>query len=386
MSTNPPTQHVTDAGTRVTLRLLDDTDLDVFHAMLAQDDNREWTTAPVDATREECLDIIRNTRHVHPPEITWGIEVEDEGLAGIVLLTGYRTNDRSVRLAYWVGRDFHGRGIAGAACRQAVEHAWEDPRIDTVRWDARVGNEASWRVVRRLGFVFTGLQRATPFRDGVTDVWMASLRRGEPMEPVSDVDEPWRVTRALAPYLLDSSLARLSEHPAKRSAGDSGGVRPYDPRIPAMLVRQFHELYQMPIAHTDVPRTDFDRIHMRMSLIAEEFAELTGALYGSEARAAIEAAAARARDLDDQTRDTVEVADALADLVYVIYGMAIECGIDLDRVLDEVQASNLSKLGADGKPILREDGKILKGPGFFPPDVAGTLGLGGTDTDTDEGR
>lgn len=55
--------------------------------------------------------------------------------------------------------------------------------------------------------------------------------------------------------------------------------------------------------------------------------------------------------------------------------MALEMGIDLAKVLAEVQRSNMSKLGEDGKPIYREDGKVLKGPGYFRPDVAGVLGL-----------
>ena len=76
---------------------------------------------------------------------------------------------------------------------------------------------------------------------------------------------------------------------------------------------------------------------------------------------------------DDGTRDTVETADALADLIYVIYGMALETGIDLASVLAEVQRSNMSKLGADGKPVYREDGKVLKGPDYFPPNVEAVL-------------
>ena len=112
-----------------------------------------------------------------------------------------------------------------------------------------------------------------------------------------------------------------------------------------------------------------------MSLIAEEFGELMGAVYGPAARSEVEAGVARAVACDDGTRDTVETADALADLVYVIYGMALETGIDLAAVLSEVQRSNMSKLGADGRPIYREDGKVLKGPGYFRPDVAGVLGL-----------
>ena len=114
---------------------------------------------------------------------------------------------------------------------------------------------------------------------------------------------------------------------------------------------------------------------MRMSLIAEEFGELVGAVYGKRARAGVEAAFKQAVSDDDGSRDTVEAADALADLIYVIYGMALEMGIDLAKVLAEVQRSNMSKLGEDGKPIYREDGKVLKGPGYFRPDVAGVLGL-----------
>jgi len=66
-------------------------------------------------------------------------------------------------------------------------------------------------------------------------------------------------------------------------------------------------------------------------------------------------------------------ADALADLIYVIYGMALETGIDLASVLAEVQRSNMSKLGADGMPVYREDGKVLKGPDYFPPNVEAVL-------------
>ena len=75
-------------------------------------------------------------------------------------------------------------------------------------------------------------------------------------------------------------------------------------------------------------------------------------------------------------------ADALADLVYVVYGMALETGIDLAAVLAEVQRSNMSKLGADGRPVYRQDGKVLKGPGYLPPDVAAVLARGGLGTAT----
>ncbi|HIT76097.1 MAG TPA: nucleoside triphosphate pyrophosphohydrolase family protein [Candidatus Avipropionibacterium avicola] len=145
-----------------------------------------------------------------------------------------------------------------------------------------------------------------------------------------------------------------------------------DGRDPEALVREFHQTYALPVAE-DAPSVARDRVHMRMALIAEEFAELVGAVYGESAGQIVEQAFTAAVAADDQTRDTVETADALGDLVYVTYGMALECAIPLPAVLAEIQASNLSKLGEDGKPIYREDGKVLKGPGFFPPDVAGVL-------------
>lgn len=144
---------------------------------------------------------------------------------------------------------------------------------------------------------------------------------------------------------------------------------------PMDLVMQFHHTYDVPIRPFETPSLSYDRMAMRVRLIAEEFAELMGAIYGRRARAIIEAATVSAMEADDNERDVVEAADALADLVYVIYGMAIESGMDLDSVLAEVQASNLSKLMPDGSVKLREDGKVLKGPNFFPPNIARGLGL-----------
>jgi predicted HAD superfamily Cof-like phosphohydrolase len=119
-------------------------------------------------------------------------------------------------------------------------------------------------------------------------------------------------------------------------------------------VGEFHRAYGLPVR--DVPTGDVGReqVALRLSLIQEEVSEL--------------AAAAAADDL-------VGVADALADIVYVAYGTAHVYGIDLDVVLDEVHASNMTKLGADGRPVRRSDGKILKGPDYRPPDIAAALGL-----------
>lgn len=119
---------------------------------------------------------------------------------------------------------------------------------------------------------------------------------------------------------------------------------------PQVLVREFHEVFGHPVRNN--PEIDTPERDLRLELIREEFEELQDA--------------ARANDL-------VEYADALADLVYVIYGDALTKGIDLSTVVTEVHRSNMSKLGEDGKPIYREDGKVLKGPGYFPPDIAGVI-------------
>ena len=88
---------------------------------------------------------------------------------------------------------------------------------------------------------------------------------------------------------------------------------------------------------------------LRISLISEELEELKQAI---------------------SEKNITEVADALTDILYVTYGAGHAFGIDLDRCFDEVQNSNMSKLGKDGKPIFNEFGKVMKGPNYFKPDLS----------------
>ena len=88
---------------------------------------------------------------------------------------------------------------------------------------------------------------------------------------------------------------------------------------------------------------------LRLSLIQEELDELTKAI---------------------NENDVLEVADALTDILYVAYGAGHAFGINLDKCFDEVQKSNMSKLGKDGKPIYNEHGKVMKGPDYFKPDLS----------------
>ena len=70
-----------------------------------------------------------------------------------------------------------------------------------------------------------------------------------------------------------------------------------------------------------------------------------------------------------ENKDLLEVADALTDILYVTYGAGHAFGIDLDKCFEEVQSSNMSKLGEDGNPIYNESGKVMKGPKYFKPDL-----------------
>lgn len=122
-----------------------------------------------------------------------------------------------------------------------------------------------------------------------------------------------------------------------------------------------------------------ERLALKLDLIAEEFAELSGAVLGARARAHMEEAWAHARTLDDGERDVVEAADATADLRYVIEGFDIETGIPSDEIFTEVHDSNMSKLDAKGQPIISDGstgkpvGKILKSAFFFAPNIANII-------------
>ena len=100
----------------------------------------------------------------------------------------------------------------------------------------------------------------------------------------------------------------------------------------------------------DKPSFSTDKINkLRLDLIKEELNELTEAM---------------------NNKDLLEVADALTDILYVTYGAGHAFGIDLDKCFEEVQNSNMSKLGEDGRPIYNEAGKVMKGPNYFKPDLS----------------
>lgn len=119
-------------------------------------------------------------------------------------------------------------------------------------------------------------------------------------------------------------------------------------------VRRFHDAFG--IANNDAPTVQLSEadIKLRFELIKEENEEY------------LEAA---------EKGDLVEVADALGDILYILCGTMLKHGLQdkMEEVFREIQRSNMSKLGADGKPIYREDGKVMKGPDYFKPNIAAIL-------------
>ena len=113
-------------------------------------------------------------------------------------------------------------------------------------------------------------------------------------------------------------------------------------------VKQFMQTFGQEVK-TKASFSDEKTNQLRLDLITEELEELKNAI---------------------ERKDLLEVADALTDILYVTYGAGHAFGINLDKCFDEVQNSNMSKLGKSGKPIYNESGKVMKGPDYFKPDLS----------------
>ena len=113
-------------------------------------------------------------------------------------------------------------------------------------------------------------------------------------------------------------------------------------------VKQFMQTFGQEVK-TKASFSDEKTNQLRLDLITEELEELKNAM---------------------ESKDLLEVADALTDILYVTYGAGHAFGINLDKCFDEVQNSNMSKLGKSGKPIYSESGKVMKGPDYFKPDLS----------------
>ncbi len=119
-------------------------------------------------------------------------------------------------------------------------------------------------------------------------------------------------------------------------------------------VQEFHEAFGLGANESPIAKLSEKKLQLRFDLMQEENEEY------------LEAA---------KENDLVEVADALGDMLYILCGTIIEHGMQhkIEEVFNEIQRSNMSKLGADGKPIYRKDGKVMKGPNYFKPNIAEIL-------------
>ena len=115
-------------------------------------------------------------------------------------------------------------------------------------------------------------------------------------------------------------------------------------------VEKFHDTFGIPCEHSPIATINKNLIDLRFRLMAEENEEY------------LEAA---------KTGNLVEVADALGDMMYILCGTILSHGMQykIEEVFEEIQRSNMSKLGEDGRPIYRDDGKVLKGPNYFQPNI-----------------
>ncbi|BBM37037.1 nucleoside triphosphate pyrophosphohydrolase family protein [Pseudoleptotrichia goodfellowii] len=115
-------------------------------------------------------------------------------------------------------------------------------------------------------------------------------------------------------------------------------------------VEEFHRIYKLGNSENPIGKLENGKENLRFELMKEENEEY------------LEAA---------KNGDIVEVADALGDMMYILCGTIIEHGMQhiIEEVFDEIHRSNLSKLDENGNPIYREDGKVIKGPNYFPPDI-----------------
>jgi predicted HAD superfamily Cof-like phosphohydrolase len=122
-------------------------------------------------------------------------------------------------------------------------------------------------------------------------------------------------------------------------------------------VQEFHEAFGLGVQQSPIANLSMQKLKLRFDLMDEENQEY------------LEAA---------ENNDLVEVADALGDMLYILCGTILEHGMQhkIEEVFNEIQRSNMSKLGADGKPIYREDGKVMKGPNYFKPNIESILNSG----------
>lgn len=317
--------------TRLILRPPTMTDRDAIIEACSDPDIARFTAVPEPYTRADAeyfiTDIVAQSAADGLPVFL--ITTHDGQLVGAIDL--HKRNGNVAEIGYWAHRDFRGRGFLTEAATALLAHAFNDLELATVHIQIRSANLASLALARRLGFTMHAVVPGLISLKGEQhDGWIGSLTASD--------------------FLA--------------------GTRPRPATVHDMVV-EFHQVYSMVIGK-GAAAVDHPDMAMRLRLIAEEFCELIEAVRGREAAETVRSAF-ETIDVGPTNADLIATADALGDLTYVIYGMAILANIPLDSVITEIHRSNLTKLGPDGKPVLRADGKVGKGPHFQPPNLAAIL-------------
>ena len=285
-----------------------------------------FTRCPSPYTRKNAEEFV----HKYAPSLraegtaVWSIRNHQGEFVAVVDF--HNKEGRGAELGYWLAAEQRGHGYMVEAAEAALVAARDHLGLEFAHLRIEISNTASLRTARSLGFDFHGVLPGS--------IYMKGTHRD------AHYGTRWLIARQPPVVAAD----------------------------PLEMVRQFHESFRLPIrtgpVDAAVPETA-----ARWQFIAEEFCELLEAIHGSEAvtkvRNEIKVLAAGPADLS--VVDTLAATDAVADLLYVLYGMVLETNIPIRQVLAEVHRANMSKLGPDGKPVLRADGKVLKGPHYRAP-------------------
>lgn len=279
-----------------------------------------YTRQDADAFLDEVVPAIR----AEGLEV-WSIRLQSGEFVGLIDV--HEKQGHSAELGYWQRKEMRGNGFmqeAGLAVREFVQQSSE---LEFLYCRVATDNVASLRTAKGIGFVFHGIIPGMIFLQG--------------QHRDAHYGTYW--------FNRDDEVTRL------QSAESA--------------VREFHEKFRLPV-RTDPASAKVAEVETRLRLLAEECTELIAELKGSAAVSILKEAFAEVEDLalsDDP--DVVAVAHELGDAVYVLHGMAVEMNIPLEKVIGEIHRSNMSKLGADGTPVMRSDGKVLKGPDYRKPDI-----------------
>ncbi|MDO4606493.1 MAG: GNAT family N-acetyltransferase [Bowdeniella nasicola] len=334
MTTSPaPTFPRTITTERLVLKTPTVGDVEALCTTLNDPTFERYLTLPQPYTENDAIWFISSylIDRIEERLCTYLLYTQAGELVGNVSLMN-RVQNRA-ELGYWAAPQARGQGYITEAGRAVLHYAFTHDLLDQVHIHIRTDNAASLATARRIGFtMWSVIPGLIPTRTALADGWIGGVKAAD--------------------FLAGTSAP---------------------PRTVTEQVLQFHRTYGMVIGQGPA-RVDHPDMAMRLRLIAEEFCELVEASRGVEAAETVRQALSDVEKIPVDA-DLIATADALGDLTYVIYGLAILANIPLDDVISEIHRSNMTKLGADGKPIKREDGKILKGPNFSPPNIAEVVSL-----------